>query len=306
MSETAPHSSSIEGVVVPTLSELVALSQRVAAWPPARRAHGGMNAVVHSPLRGRGMEYAESRPYLPGDDARHIDWRLSARTGKAHSKLFHPERERTTLLVCDASPNLRFGTRVRLKSVQAARAAALAAWAAARSGERIGAVVAGAVVKPGTGQRGVLRVLRAVVDGYASPVDDAAPDLGRLLAKAARLAHSGSRLIIVADPGSVDALADGVLVGLTRHNDVFVVMLADPFELQPPHRSLPLRWGAERELVDLSDQGVRDAWQARFALRIDRLSAQLSRFGIGVAVLSTLDEGDALVRALLSGRPAAS
>lgn len=152
-----------EGIAIPTLAELVALSQRVAAWPPARRARGGMSAMVHSPLRGRGMEYAESRPYLPGDDARHIDWRLSARTGKAHSKLFHPERERTTLLVCDGSPALRFGTRVRMKSVQAARAAALAAWAASRSGERIGAVLSTGVVKPGTGQRGVLRDRKSVV-----------------------------------------------------------------------------------------------------------------------------------------------
>lgn len=295
-----------EGIIVPTLGELVALSQRVAAWPPARRAQGGMSAMVYSPLRGRGMEYAESRPYLPGDDARHIDWRLSARTGKAHSKLFHPERERTTLLVCDGAASLRFGTRVRLKSVQAARAAALAAWAASRSGERIGAVVAAGVVKPGNGQRGVLRVLRAVVDAYTAPADHDGLDLGRLLARAARLAHAGTRLIVVADPGSLDALADGVLAGLARHNDVFIVLLADRFELDPPRRSLPLRRGAERELVDLSDASVRASWTKHFAQGIERLRARLSRLGIGSVLMTTEDEGDTLVHALLSGRPVAS
>src|SRR3546814_11310880 len=75
------------------------------------------------------MEYAESREYAHGDDARHIDWRLTARSGKPHTKLFRAERERLTLLVADTAPALYFGTRVRFKSVQAARAGAVAAWA---------------------------------------------------------------------------------------------------------------------------------------------------------------------------------
>jgi len=294
------------GVVVPTLAELVALSQRVAAWPPARRASGEMSAVSRSPLRGRGMEYAESRPYLPGDDARHIDWRLSARTGKAHSKLFHPERERTTLLVCDSAHALHFGTRVRFKSVQAARAAALAAWAASRSGERIGAVVAGGAIKPGNGRAGVLRVLRAVVEAYSDPGPDNRPDLGQLLTRAARLAHAGSRLIVVADPGSVDELAHGVLAGIARHNDVLLVMLADVFELDPPCRPMPLRWGQQREVVDFSDGTVRRSWQARFGLRIERVSGTLQRLGIASLVMTTEDEGDSLVQVLLSRRPGPS
>ena len=290
-----------EGVVIPTLAELVALSQRVAAWPPSRRARGGTAAVTHSPLRGRGMEYAESRAYLPGDDARHIDWRLSARTGKAHSKLFHPERERTPLLVCDGSQALRFGTRVRLKSVQAARAAALAAWAATRSGERIGAVLPTGVVKPGNGQRGVLRVLRAVVAAYAAPVDETAPDLGTLLARSARLAHAGSRVIVVADPGSIAALDSATLPGLARHNDVVVAMLTDPFELAPPRRSLPLHWGGGRELVDFSDVAVREAWQARFVQGLQHERERLLRQGIATVVLPTADEGDELLQTLLQG-----
>lgn len=294
-----------DGVVAPTLAELVALSQRVVAWPNARRASGGQSALAHSPLRGRGMEYAESRPYLAGDDARHIDWRLSARTGKAHSKLFHPERERTTLLVCDASPALRFGTRIRYKSVQAARAAALAAWAASRAGERVGAVVSGEVVKPGNGQRGVLRVLRAVADAYAEPGREAAADLGQLLVRAMRLAHTGSRLIVVADPSSVDALPDGVLAGLARHNDVLMVMLADAFELDPPYRSMPLRWAGRRELVDLSDGVVREAWHVQFSQRIERITANLQRLGIGSLMLTTHEDGGAVLQAMHSGRPGA-
>ncbi len=118
------------------------------------------------------MEYAESREYVAGDDARHIDWRLTARSGRAHTKLFQAERERLTLLVADTAPALYFGTRVRFKSVQAARAGAVAAWAAVRDGDRVAALRGSrheAPVPPAAGPRGALRVLDALVRWYAQP-----------------------------------------------------------------------------------------------------------------------------------------
>ncbi|MFD1299778.1 DUF58 domain-containing protein, partial [Lysobacter gummosus] len=126
--------------VVPSLAELVALRAAVSGRRSARHGRHGVSGQALSPLRGRGMEYAESREYSHGDDARHIDWRLTARTGRAHTKLFQAERERLTLIVADTAPSLYFGTRVRFKSVQAARAGAIAAWAAARDGDRIAAM----------------------------------------------------------------------------------------------------------------------------------------------------------------------
>lgn len=99
----------------PSLAELVALRRSAHRAPPARRGRLGHAGSAPSPARGRGMEYAESRDYVPGDDARHIDWRVTARTGRAHTKLFQAERERLTLLVADTDPVLYFGTRVRFK-----------------------------------------------------------------------------------------------------------------------------------------------------------------------------------------------
>src|SRR5690606_22834527 len=102
--------------VIPTVRELVGLRATVTGRRAARRgSHGGGQAL--SPMRGRGMEYAESREYAAGDDARHIDWRVTARTGRAHTKLYQAERERLSLIVADTAPGLYFGTRVRFKSV---------------------------------------------------------------------------------------------------------------------------------------------------------------------------------------------
>src|SRR5690606_9603255 len=125
--------------IQPTLAELIALRGVAQGRRPPRRGRHGISGQAPSPLRGRGMEYAESREYARGDDARHIDWKLTARSGRPHTKLFQAERERLTLLVADTSPALYFGTRVRFKSVQAARAGALATWVALRDGDRIAA-----------------------------------------------------------------------------------------------------------------------------------------------------------------------
>src|SRR5690606_6017037 len=129
-----------DGVVRPTLQELVALRSAAFGRHPPRRGRMGVTGQAPSPLRGRGMEYAESREYARGDDARHIDWKLTARSGRPHTKLFQAERERLTLVVADTAPALYFGTRVRFKSVQAARAGALGAWMALRDGDRVAAL----------------------------------------------------------------------------------------------------------------------------------------------------------------------
>ena len=181
--------------IVPSLRELIALRALVQGRRGARQGRHGVQGHALSNQRGRGMEYAESREYAVGDDARHIDWRLTARSGKAHTKLFQAERERLTLIVADTAPALYFGTRTRFKSVQAARAGAVAAWLAARDGDRI-AALRGAHREPpvaaASGPRGALRLLDALARWYARrPEDDAGLQVA--LDHARRLLRPGAR-----------------------------------------------------------------------------------------------------------------
>src|SRR5579875_3366137 len=116
-----------DGITRVDLAELLRLRAR-AAKPraTAARIRAPLAGAHLSSLRGRGMDYAESRVYQAGDDVRNIDWRRTARSGEWHTKLFQEERERSLLLLVDTHPEMRFGTRVRYKSVAAARAAAVA------------------------------------------------------------------------------------------------------------------------------------------------------------------------------------
>ncbi len=164
-----------DGRVRVSLAELIALRNRVARLrllPQDSRAT--RVGTQTSRLYGRGMDYAESRAYQPGDDVRRLDWRLTARSGRLHTKLFQEEREGQLLILLDQHASMRFGTRARFKSVQAARAASLAAWYAVRAGERVGLMLFGGnthLQRPRAGVRGALDVCGALARCDADPSD---------------------------------------------------------------------------------------------------------------------------------------
>ncbi len=291
--------------VRPTLPELVALRGSVGGRRPARLGRHGTQGHALSPLRGRGMEYAESRDYVAGDDARHIDWRLTARTGRAHTKLFQAERERLTLVVADTAPSLYFGTRVRFKSVQAARAGAVAAWAAARDGDRI-AALRGSLreppVAPASSARGALRVLDALVRWYAQPpADDAGLGIG--LDHAQRLLRPGARLVLLADPGSIAAIPDQRWSALAQHHEVIVLLLTDPLETQPPKQQLAFSSEGRRVELDLAAATQRQRWRREFVEPVEAALAALPARGIRVQALPSDAASESWLPLLGRARP---
>jgi len=275
--------------IVPTLAELVALRGAAQGRRPPKRGRHGVSGHALSPMRGRGMEYAESREYAIGDDARHIDWRLTARSGKPHTKLFQAERERLTLIVADTVAPLYFGTRVRFKSVQAARAGAVAAWAAIRDGDRVAALRGSQKeppIPPAAGPRGALRVLDALVRWYGRPPDEDA-GLAIALDHAARLLRPGSRLVILTDPGSIPSIPESRWPALALHHEVFVLLLTDPLERDPPKAVLPFASGEHRVELDLGNASQRQRWRKEFVLPIDAALDALPSRGVRVQALSS-------------------
>ena len=251
------------------LAELIALRGRVgnARMAPlsTRASRYGQQS---SRLYGRGMDYAESRVYQAGDDVRRLDWRLTARSGKLHTKLFEEDREGSLLILLDTHASMRFGTRQRFKSVQAARAVALAAWYATRAGERVGVLAFGGVdqlLRPQAGPRGALAVCGALAQWDARPPTDRQQPLSDALIRAARASQAVNRVLLVSDGFSCDEAARQRLLDLTRHAAVSVLVVADPLELAlPPAGRYPLEHAGERR--DVSLQSIRQRSDFRRAL----------------------------------------
>jgi uncharacterized protein (DUF58 family) len=274
------------------LDELIALGALAhgASLARSKRSLALRSGGNASRWRGRGVDFRESRIYQPGDEIRHMDWRVTARSGKPHTKLFEEEREQGLLLALDLNPGMRFGTRVRFKSVQAARAAALLAWMAAGAGDRVGALGFGGgingEVKPAGGRRGVLNTLRAMRDWDASADASSQEPLSRALTRVRRLLLPGMRLVLLSDGFSADAEAAQRLPQLAARHEISLVLLRDALELAaPPPGRYALHLGATRRIMDFSDPRVRSGWTDRFAASREQLLSLCKKLGVRVIEL---------------------
>lgn len=289
-----------DGRVSVSLSELLALRARVARVAlPTRESRVVTAGQQSSRLYGRGMDYAESRAYQPGDDVRRLDWRLTARSGKLHTKLFQEEREGRVLVLLDTHASMRFGTRVRFKSVQAARAAAMAAWLAVRAGERIGAVAFGErthILRPQGGTRGALAFCGALADRSAG-AEGRSESLSEALLRAGRLVRSAGRVLLISDGLSCDDLARGRLLDLRRHADIGVLIVGDVLELATaPAGRYPLEHDGVRREVVLQAERQRREFQQALGAGQARLAALAQALGLRHRTIDTVvDPLDAVV-----------
>ena len=293
-----------------SLAELIALRARVGRTKLAplvsRAARSGQQS---SRLYGRGMDYAESRVYQAGDDVRRLDWRLTARSGKLHTKLFQEDREGSLLILMDTHASMRFGTRVRFKSVQAARTAACAAWYAARAGERVGVMAFGqadSLLRPMTGPRGALAVCGALAEWDGRPASDRLESLADALMRANRLQHGASRVLLISDGFSADASARQRLLDLSRRAAVSVLVVADALELAlvAPGR-YPLEQAGERTEVILQSERQRSDFQHAIGAGPARLGELAQSLGLRWGSIdTTADPFDAVVGVLGARRSA--
>lgn len=295
MSAVLTNRTDGDGRTQVSLAELIALGARVGRTKlAANESHAARSGSQSSRLYGRGMDYAESRVYQAGDDVRRLDWRLTARSGRLHTKLFQEEREGQLLILLDTNPSLRFGTRVRFKSVQAARAAAMAAWLAVRAGERVGMMAFGGhdrLLRPQAGARGVLAACGALAQWDALPATERGEPLSAVLLRARRLQQGASRVLLLSDGFSVDDQAVQHLLELKARAAVGVLVVADALEREPPPPGrYPLEHAGERRDVVLLGERQRREFQQLLGSGLARLEALARGVGARCRVIDTRDD----------------
>lgn len=238
-----------------------------------RRLVGSLfTGEYRSVFRGQGIEFAEVRAYQHGDDFRAIDWNVSARMGHPYVKLFDEERELTVLLVLDRSGSVEFGKPV-LKAERAVEVAAILALAAARTNDRVGALIFSEgidhVVRPGKGRRHALRVIR---DMLAFEPESRGTNLSLALAYAARLLRHRSIVVVLSD--FRDAGWEDQIRRLAGRHEVVAITIDDPREHQFPDAGWIELTDAERGGRVLLDTSTRDA---RLQVHIAAEEARLAR-----------------------------
>ncbi len=271
-------------MILPDLSELSALRGAVKGLSlHARRpVMASLQGVHRSAQRGLGLEFEEVRAYVEGDDARSIDWRVSARRGKLHTRLYREERERPAWLIADLHPGLYFGSRRQLKSSLLLRCAAMLAWAAAEGGDRVGAVIANGtldpVILPPRGRKsGVLPILNALVESQPKEPGAVKSNLQQALAMLRPMLKPGSMIFLLSDFADFPEAAENMLGSTVRHSDCRMLWITDALEISGLPRG-NFRVGLPGRLWWMNgDQSLRpwqDAWRAR-EQRLNDLSLRL-------------------------------
>jgi len=254
-------------------------------------------------LKGRGMEFAEARLYQPGDDVRHIDWRVSARTGNTHTKLFREERERSVMLILDQSRQMFFGTQKRLKSVQAARMAAFLGWKAILRGDRVGGILFSEKVhyefRPRGDRSNYLRFLSKIMTEHNRIADEMKSEkwsfrskylFSEALIRVRNVVQPGSLVFILSDLSSFDEECRKHMFQLAKHNQIEVYLLSDPLEKEAPSfGNYLMSDGKSKVWINTSNSNTRRLYSSAFVKHEQSLSEELRSCRVTLSKLSTVD-----------------
>ena len=236
-------------------------------------------------VRGRGMEYEESRAYVSGDDFRTMDWRVMARTGEAHTKVFAEEKERRFLLAVDLSASMFFGTRYSFKSWTAAHTAAHVGWLASAAGDRLGGLVVTPrhhhEVAPGKTRSGLLGVFHHLAQtiNIEQPSSNGASRLNFLLHELQRVVKPGSIIALISDFIGIDEQSAEKISALVKHNDVIAFWVFDETEVEPwPQGRYEVK--LHKETINVVVDG-RDSWlDSCQQLHRSKIESLTSGFGV--------------------------
>ncbi len=196
-------------MLYPDFNDLITCRDRKEGLihPSSRSVKSTISGNHPSPFRGQGLEFDAVREYVAGDDIRNIDWRVTARTGSPHLKIFKEERERHIVICVDMNASMRFGSRNTFKSVQAARVAALLGWSGIAHQDRISACLFGDVpggiqfLPPKRTRKSFCSMLKILSD---PPTEFHHVSLESALEQVCISAHTGSLIYVISDFMDID------------------------------------------------------------------------------------------------------
>ena len=278
-----------EGITWISSQSLIQLRLQANQLPlDSGKIHAKQGGAYLSSFKGRGMEFDESRIYQAGDDIRNMDWRVTARTGTAHTKVFREERERPILLWLDLNPSMMFATRNKFKSVMATEIATLIAWSAAKNNDRVGGLIFSSddhvEIKPRRGKNAALDLIGRCTkhkawsfEQSASPsrTESTERNMTSAVSRLRKVTHPGSLIFMISDFHDMDEKALSQVADISRNNDIIFIKITDPIEAELPiSGSYKLTDGVKELQIQTSSKKIRNEFHNRYLLH----NAHLEKF----------------------------
>lgn len=233
----------------------------------------------HTAFKGRGMSFAEVREYRVGDDVRDIDWNVTARSQRPHIKVYEEERELTMMLVVDVSGSRIFGTTERTKQEVITEIAAVLAFSAAQTGDKVGCIFFSDKVEkfipPKKGRSHILMIIRSLIEFRPESNGTALSEAVRYLTNVNKKRCTAFLISDFMNPKSDAAPLDDALKIASSRHDIIAVRVYDPREEQMPDVGIVEVRDAETDRtvwVDTSSSAVRAHYAAESAARVEQVA----------------------------------
>ena len=248
----------------------------------------------HTAFKGRGMSFAEVREYRIGDDVRDIDWNVTARSASPHIKIYEEERELTMMLVVDVSGSGKFGSTVQTKQSMIAEVAAVLAFSAAQTGDKVGCIFFSDKVEkfipPKKGRSHILMIIRSLLEFTPTSDGTALSEAVRFMANVNKKRSTAFLLSDFIIPNSdFTPLEDALKIATSRH-DVVAIRVTDPRDKSLPDVGIVEMRDAEsgqKVWIDSSSAAVREHFANQWSDREQRVSNLLLHNRIDTAELTT-------------------
>jgi len=292
--------ASLSGAYV-TVEDLLELAFSSRSQRRNQRRLAKRTGLILSKSRGRGLDFDEVRQYQPGDDVRNIDWKVTARLQKPHTKIFKEEQERPCIFVVDQSQSMFFGSKVRLKSVLCAELLARLAWSSLLHKDKVGGLIQSNsdidIIKPRRSKRTVAHLLNTTAISNQKLVASDRPGSDnqliweRTLLSLRRMASTNNSLVFLSDFLTVNDDTWNRLLALRHHNHLKIYFLFDPLERElPPANRYSVSDGISTFEFNSGETRSKQQYRDRFEERVRKMQDDCTQFSIPFYALSTEDD----------------
>lgn len=269
-----------------------------------RKAAGAVSSSYRNVFRGQGLEFAEVREYVRGDDSRLIDWNVSARLGSLHVKQMMEERELDVVVAVQCSRSMDFGTGAQTKFETAAQAAAMLVFSAIHAGDKAGLVLFGGespavCIPPRRGMRHGFALLHRLISHPLDGVSSDATPLARFLM------HGLRRRSVVFLLGDFlyGEWSSELWEAPARRHDLMVLSILDDTELEGPPRGLHRLQGEGGSSLDVSlgSQG-RERYRKMSREKLEKVEGAFRTLGADFLLMRNAPDFEAELHRLFQRR----
>ena len=268
---------------------------------------GGRHA---SKLRGRGLDFEEVRQYVKGDDIRNIDWKVTARTQKTHTRVFSEEKEKPALIVVDQSKSMFFGSVKRTKSVVAAELAALVAFRVLKQGDRVGGIIFADngidVLLPKRDRRNILRLLERIVIRNHE-LEHSAPiqfeeSLREVTMKIMNIVTHDFLVVIISDFHRYSPEVIKYITQISLHNDILLAKVTDPMERDIPTAKFIAGDLQTQITVDGTSKKLRNRFMEGYDSDVHTFQDKMKKHGIPLFTINTTEALEQQIKDIFKGK----